>query len=173
MNALPDFEQPRAIFDLVNYVVFEFINVSGSLVTRICERDYAVTREQWQVVAMLASLGPLSPSTLANATTLDGSQLSRTLRAMQAKDLIVRQRVESDGRRALVALTDAGRGLFEQIFPRVVRLHQQVLAGIAPDERRALARALQQMQRNAHEAFGTMPLEAGRGRGRKVKPVRA
>jgi DNA-binding MarR family transcriptional regulator len=157
----------------VNYVVFEFINVSGSLVTRICEHDYGVTREQWQVVAMLASLGPLSPSALADATTLDRSQLSRTLRAMQAKDLILRQRVEGDGRRAVVTLSDGGRALFDKLFPRVVRLHQQVLAGVAPDERRALARALQRMQRNAHDAFTTLAPEAGGGRGRKVKPARA
>ena len=35
----PNFKDPQSIFDLFNFVVFEFMSLSGSVVTRICEGD--------------------------------------------------------------------------------------------------------------------------------------
>jgi len=82
---LPNFENPQSIFDLLNFRVSEFMGLSGSLVTRICENEYGITREEWQFVAMLAELNAMSPSDLAARTTVDRSQASKTLRARRGK----------------------------------------------------------------------------------------
>ena len=75
---LPNLQNPSSIFDLLNFRVSEFYGVSGSLVTKLCEGEFGVTREEWQFIAMLAHLGPLAPSDLAQRTTVDRSQASRT-----------------------------------------------------------------------------------------------
>ena len=86
----PNFKDPQSIFDLFNFVVYEFLSLSGSVVTRICEGDIGITREEWQFVAMLAKLGEMSPSDLASRTTIDRSQASKTLRTLMAKGLVDR-----------------------------------------------------------------------------------
>lgn len=116
-DPLPHFENPQSIFDLLNFQLHEFLGISGSLVTRICENEYGITREEWQFVAMLAELGGMSPSDLAARTTVDRSQASKTLRGLMAKGLVDRQPVPGDGRKARVQLTEAGMQLYRQIFP--------------------------------------------------------
>ena len=98
-DPLPHFENPQSIFDLLNFQLFEFLGISGSLVTRICENEYGITREEWQFAAMLAELGGMSPSDLAARTTVDRSQTSKTLRGLMAKGLVDRQPVRASTRR--------------------------------------------------------------------------
>ena len=108
----PNLLKPKSIFDLLNFRIAEFYGVSGSLVTRMCEGSYGITREAWQVIAMLAALGPMSPSALATKTTIDRSQASKTLKGLSSKKLIFRRAVPGDGRRAIIGLTASGQALY-------------------------------------------------------------
>ena len=148
-SQLPEFDKPQSIFDLLNFRLSELLGISGSLVTRICENEYGITREEWQFVAMLAELNAMSPSDLAARTTVDRSQASKTLRGLMAKGLVERQSVPGDGRRALVLLSQAGLNLFAQLFPRVVQVHHEVLQDLEPAQRQALAHSLSVMQARA------------------------
>ena len=148
-DPLPHFENPQSIFDLLNFQLHEFLGISGSLVTRICENEYGITREEWQFAAMLAELGGMSPSDLAARTTVDRSQASKTLRGLMTKGLVDRQPVPGDGRKARVQLTEAGMQLYRQIFPRVVQVHNEVMQDLSTDERAALARAMHSLRARA------------------------
>lgn len=148
-SRLPAFEQPRSIFDLLNFRLSELMGISGSLVTRICENEYGITREEWQFVAMLAELDAASPSDLAALTTVDRSQASKTLRGLMVKGLVERQAVAGDGRKARVLLTPTGTALFQQLFPRVVKVHHEVLQDLGSAERQMLAQSLTAMQERA------------------------
>ena len=164
---VPNLSQPDSIFDLINFRISEFYGVSGSLVTRICEGEFGVTREEWQFIAMLAHLGPLSPSELARRTTVDRAQASRTLRALSQKRLIFRQRVPGDGRRALVGLHDSGLVLYKRLFPRAREVHDAVLSTLSVRERQVLATCLGKMQVRALEVAnnGLVSAQANRRRG--------
>ena len=148
-SQLPEFDKPQSIFDLLNFRLSELLGISGSLVTRICENEYGITREEWQFVAMLAELKAMSPSDLAARTTVDRSQASKTLRGLMAKGLVERQSVPGDGRRALVLLSQAGLNLFAQLFPRVVQVHHELLQDLEPAQRQALAHSMSVMQARA------------------------
>jgi len=149
----PNFKDPQSIFDLFNFVVFEFISLSGSVVTRICEGDIGITREEWQFVAMLAKLGEMSPSDLANRTTIDRSQASKTLRTLMAKGLVDRHKVKGDGRRAIIGITQQGRSLYEKFFPKVVQLHNEILQDLSDDQRDELAKLMSALHLRAKAAI--------------------
>ena len=149
---VPNFKDPQSIFDLLNFVVFEFISLSGSVVTRICEGDMGITREEWQFVAMLAKLGALSPSDLASRTTVDRSQASKTLRTLMVKGLVDRHQVQGDGRRAIIGLTQQGMALYENFFPKVVQLHHEILQDLSDDQRDELAKLMSVLHLRAKEA---------------------
>lgn len=146
---VPNLAHPASIFDLLNFRVSEFYGVSGSLVTRMCEGEFGVTREEWQFIAMLAALGSLSPSELAARTTVDRSQGSKTLRGLLAKKLIFRETVPGDGRRARVGLTEDGLAFYARVFPRVVEVHTAMLSALDDAEIAVLARCLRKMQETA------------------------
>lgn len=145
----PDLLRPTSIFDLLNFHIAEFYGLSGSLVTRMCEGRYGITREAWQFIAMLAALGPMSPSDLAARTTVDRSQASKTLKGLSAKKLIYRRAVPDDGRRATIGLTTSGQAMYENVFPKVVEVHHSVLTELSSQEKRVLSRCLLKIQRGA------------------------
>lgn len=147
----PNLSHPNSIFDLLNFRVSEFYGLSGSLVTRLCEGEFGVTREEWQFVAMLAALGCLSPSDLAARTTVDRSQTSKTLRALLAKELIFRETDRGDARKAKVGLTESGEAFYARVFPRVVAIHKAMLSGLDEHEIEVLANCLRKMQETAVE----------------------
>lgn len=148
-SAAPDLARPRSIFDLLNFRLSEFMNVSGSLVTRMCEGEFGVTRQEWQFIAMLATMGPTSPSDLARRTTIDRSQGSKTLRELALKKLVRREAVAHDGRRALVHLSERGLRLFEAVFPRAVGINQAVLSSLTDEETRVLALCIHKIHQRA------------------------
>lgn len=168
----PDFVAPQSILDLLNLEMYEVIGISGSLVTRICESDYGITREEWQFMAMLVDLGPLSPSDVAQRTTVDRSQVSKTLAGLVAKQLVERQRVSGDARRVLMRVSPKGQALYAQIFPRVVQVHHALLQDFSPEERARLAADLKRIKHNALAAEqalgpqGTAPRRLGGSRRR-------
>ena len=146
---VPDFNEPSSILDLLNLALYEIIGNSGSLVTRICESDYGITREEWQLMAMLAVLGPMSPSDISARTAIDRSQVSKTLAGLGAKELVLRQRVAGDARRVHLCISAKGLNLYQTLFPRVVRVHHSLLNGFTPGERHSLAQALFRIKCNA------------------------
>ena len=149
---MPRFDRPASIFDLLNLTVSELIGISGSLVTRICESDHGITREEWQFMAMLASLGALSPSDLAAQTTVDRSQVSKTLKGLVHKKLVQREPVPGDGRRVRMVLSAGGQAFYDRLFPRMVQVHGELLAGFSPQECQRLAHDLVRIQANALRA---------------------
>jgi DNA-binding MarR family transcriptional regulator len=160
MGRVANLVKPGSIFDLLNFRIAEFYGLSGSLVTRLCEGKYGITREAWQFIAMLAALGPMSPSELATKTTVDRSQASKTLKGLIAKKLIFRRAVPGDGRRATIGLTLTGHALYEQIFPKVVEVHHSVLADLSIQEKKLLASSLQKIQAGAVRATATRLVDA-------------
>jgi DNA-binding MarR family transcriptional regulator len=169
---LPNFKDPQSIFDLLNFVVFEFVSLSGSVVTRICEGDMGITREEWQFVAMLAKLGGMSPSDLASRTTVDRSQASKTLRTLEVKGLVNRHQVQGDGRRAIIGLTQQGLALYAEFFPKVVHLHNEILQDLNDDQRDDLAQLMNVLHVRAKEATASFKPENRAPRrqgGRKAK----
>ncbi len=169
---LPNFKDPQSIFDLLNFVVFEFVSLSGSVVTRICEGDMGITREEWQFVAMLAKLGEMSPSDLASRTTVDRSQASKTLRTLEVKGLVNRHQVQGDGRRAIIGLTQQGLALYAEFFPKVVHLHNEILQDLNDDQRDDLAQLMNVLHVRAKEATASFKPENRAPRrqgGRKAK----
>jgi DNA-binding MarR family transcriptional regulator len=163
----PDLLRPTSIFDLLNFRIAEFYGLSGSLVTRMCEGNYGITREAWQFIAMLAALGAMSPSDLAARTTVDRSQASKTLKGLSAKKLIYRRTVAGDGRRAIVGLTASGQAMYDQIFPKVVEVHHSVLGELSAHEKKVLSACLLKIQRGAAlaTAMGLVDAHADRRHG--------
>lgn len=149
--AAPDFSAPRGIMDLLNYQMYLGLSFSTAGVTRLCEREFGITRHEWGFLALLASFGALSPSALALRSGMDRSRTSKALMPLAAKGLVARRAVPHDGRRAEVALTPAGRRLVERIFPRVLQIHHELLQPFSAAERAVLGRLLSRLLRRAIE----------------------
>ncbi len=87
------------------------------------------TLAESRVLFELAHREASSPGDLAAALDLDAGYLSRILRRFERRGLLTRTAAATDGRRAVLALTDAGHAAFA---PLNERSHDDIAALLAP-----------------------------------------
>lgn len=146
MNPL---RQPRTLDDLMNFRLHRLFALSSAPIVRLLEGRHGVTRREWRLVALLASRGPLSPSDLATHGRLDRARTSRAIGALVEKQLVLRQALTADPRRARVSLTPAGERLYAEVFPVVSDVNTQLLSALDDAQLDALDAALQRLTERA------------------------
>ncbi len=95
-----------------------------------------------RIVWELAQTEGYSAARLAGALSLDPGYLSRLLRALEERKLIIRSASPRDARETLIALTEAGRGAYAAINTSSQQEVGAMLATLSPAERARLVGAL-------------------------------
>ena len=88
----------RPLDDLLLYRLSRLLAVGGSMVIRLCEGRFGITRREWRLIATLASRGDLSSSQLAEHAQLDRARTSKAVGSMVAKGLLSRAHPAGDRR---------------------------------------------------------------------------
>src|SRR6516225_6248775 len=107
----PTTESRRPLDDLLVYRLSRLLSVAGSMVIRLCEGRFGITRREWRLIATLASHGELSSSGLAEHAQLDRARTSKAVGSLVEKELIARSHPVGDRRQVLLCLTGRGRDL--------------------------------------------------------------
>jgi len=111
------------------------------------------------VLAHLSRRGPLTPGELAAAERVRPQSLTRTLASLEGEALITRQSHPADGRRSLMAVTEAGRlVLSRDLRQRDAWLALAMAGHLTPTERELLLLAGQLLERLAEVDDITAPL---------------
>lgn len=101
------------------------------------------------VLARLAAAGPDSPGSLAELERVRPQAMATTLAGLERRGLVGRTPDAADGRRAVVALTDAGRTVLEERRSQSVDRLARALDDFTPEERAALRAAMPLLDRLA------------------------
>ncbi|MBX3655281.1 MAG: MarR family transcriptional regulator [Ramlibacter sp.] len=149
MSADARLMRPQSLDDLLLYRTSRLLGVAGSLVIRLCEGRFGITRREWRVMALLARNEGLLSSQLAERAQLDRARTSKAVSSLVAKQLVSREPRPSDRREARLALTPAGRELYETMFPVVVDINRELLEAVSADEVAQLDRILDALHQRA------------------------
>jgi len=171
--ARPGSAESSPLHELLLYRLNRVLATAGSLVIRLCEGRFGITRREWRVIAALAVQDDLLSSQLAERAQLDRARTSRAVTALTAKKLVRREVGPADRRQARLRLTPAGRALYEELHPLVTDINQQLLGALERTEVAALDAALATLQERA-EAMVAQSSElpkADRRRGRTRSPA--
>lgn len=172
MTQTTDLGTPAAVEDMLLLRISRLLSTGGGMVIRLCEGRFGITRREWRVIGLLATLPPgegLRPSDLAVRAQLDRARTSRALSSLAAKQLVSRDAMPGDRRQAGVKLTERGRALHGELFPLVKEINLDLLAGLSPQEVLALDGMLTRMQARAERLAAATQDElpkADRRRGR-------
>lgn len=89
-----------------------------------------VTEQQWRVLRVLQEAGETDATQLADAASLLPPSLTRMVRSLEARGFITLRKDPNDGRRSLIALTDAGKGFLRKVSPESAAIYAQIEAQI-------------------------------------------
>ena len=104
--------QPSELDDLFLYHLARLMSSAGTMVVRLCEGGFGITRREWRMIGLLATKGAMQPSQLAELAQLDRTRTSRTISTLIAKGLLHKQGMAGD-------VSDAELEVLSQVFERV------------------------------------------------------
>jgi DNA-binding MarR family transcriptional regulator len=109
-----------------------------------------LTLPETSALARLDRGGPATPGALAKLEQISPQSMGATLGALEARGLVARCPDPSDGRRAVMSLTEAGRQVLQdKRNARTQQLAQALSAGFTPAELRQLMAATPLLERLA------------------------
>jgi homoprotocatechuate degradation regulator HpaR len=88
-------------------------------------REHNVTEPQWRVLRVINERISTDTTGLAETALLHGSSVTRILKELEERRLIVRELDSQDRRRMIIALTPAGRELVQSSSGPMVRVLRQ------------------------------------------------
>src|SRR5260370_12266239 len=117
--------------------------------------EAGVTESQFGVLESLYHLGPLHPCDLGAKLLCSSGNMTLVLDNLERRGLVRRQRGRTDRRFVTVHLTDAGRRLIAEVFPRHRAGIVRALGVLGDDEQDALwplGRKLGRQERDGPES---------------------
>ncbi len=132
-------------------------------------RQCELTLPAWRILAALWGGGELSLGSLAQATSVEISTLSRQVGSLVDRGLVVRRPSGIDWRSINLSLSAQGREVVEQLVPSVLRHEQAALAGVKEADKRRLKQLLMLIYDNLSQLDEVKPPAAAR---QKLKGAR-
>ena len=151
MDAAARLTDPESLDDLLLYRMSRVLGVASSMVIRLCEGRFGITRREWRILAALAQHEGLLSSELAQRAQLDRARTSKAISSLVDKQLLAREPRCGDRRQVELALTDTGRALYREFFPLVRAINQELLEVLSATEVARIDAALKLLQQRADE----------------------
>lgn len=111
--------------------------------------DTTLTLNQLSAMGTLARLGPLTLGELAAAERIQPPSMTRTVSALEARGLVVREADADDRRLVIVRLSDKGTQMLAADRRRRDAWLNHRLRELTPDEREVLRRAVPVLEKLA------------------------
>ena len=105
-------------------------------------RSVGLTLVQLRTIVVLAAFDELTVKELCVHAMVKQPTMSRALDRMEKEGLVVRSNSTNDRRVRFIRLTEAGRRVFEQVWPVMDRAHDFLFRALSEREREELARML-------------------------------
>ncbi|CAL99956.1 DNA-binding MarR family transcriptional regulator [Saccharopolyspora erythraea NRRL 2338] len=109
----------------------------------------AITLSQLSALFCLNKVGPMTPGELAAKEGVQPPSMTRVIAALEDSGLVVRRAHPTDGRQAIVELTDAGKARIDEEVSARERWLDLQLADLTEEERTTLCRAAEIIDRLA------------------------
>jgi len=159
-----DLKHPAGIEDLLLFRMSKVIAQGGSIVTRICEGRFGITRREWTVLAITARADSMLWAEVSRRCEIDDARLSRAVSSLVDKKLLLKSQLPH--RQLALSLTQAGRDLYAQMFPIALGINAQMMSALDPGLADALVQALERLhERGEQMVRDTVVPKANRSRG--------
>ena len=110
-------------------------------------RRHGVTEQQWRVLRALSSVDRTTAGALAGLTVLSAPSLSRILRDLARRKLIIRKDSRTDQRSSWISLSVAGRAFLNRVAPESEAAYDAIERSVGRERLTALHGILDDLER--------------------------
>lgn len=134
--------------DLQRYFPYRLARLAEQVslaVAEVYSERFALTRQEWRVLAILGVRPQIATKEIGPLTTLDKMQVSRAVQGLQSRGIARRKHHPEDRRELIVALTPAGRALYRKIVPFALARETELLDVLTAEEVKVLDRVMHKL----------------------------
>ncbi|MEE7547281.1 MarR family transcriptional regulator [Xanthomonas sp. Kuri4-1] len=121
--------------------------VSGNIAKVYGDR-YGMAIPEWRVITILALYPGSSASEVSDRTAMDKVAVSRAVARLLERGFIRRETHGDDRRRSMLALSAAGRQVYETVAPLVNEMEQRLMSVLSEEERHTLEALIDRLARD-------------------------
>lgn len=133
-------------------------------------RQHRITEQQWRVLRALTAVDQIEVLALAETTFLLPPSLSRILRDLDKRKLIVRRTSPDDLRRGLVSISPRGLALIEKVGAQSEAIYNEITRRFGPEKLRNLHELLARLEQVLAEPIETND-DARGAPNRRLRPM--
>lgn len=126
-------------------------NAVSDLIARAYRGKFALKIPEWRVMALLGEGAVATQRELVSATAMDKVTVNRACKALEERALVGRVPNIKDGRSHHLALTDAGRDLYDQIVPQALQIEDELEKILGSGEAKQLEQMLAMLRARVAE----------------------
>lgn len=134
--------------DLQHYFPYRLARLAEQVslaVAEVYSERFALTRQEWRVLAILGARQEIATKEIGPLTTLDKMQVSRAVQGLQSRGIASRRHHPDDRRELIVSLTPAGRALYRKIVPYALARETELLDVLTAEEAKVLDRVMHKL----------------------------
>ncbi|WP_417479969.1 MarR family winged helix-turn-helix transcriptional regulator [Maricaulis maris] len=140
-----------SLHDYLPYRLAVTSNQVSRVVARAYQARFGLTVWEWRVIALLGEAEPMTAQSLSDIAAMDKVSVSRAVKALVERGLVVRAERASDRRSRDLRLTNPGRALYLEIVPVALGAEADLLDGLDAEEVAILVRLLEAVRSRAAE----------------------
>ncbi len=130
------------------------LNVLSSLVSQALTQVYGrhhLGIPEWRVLVTLGESEVMTAKAIGERTHMHKTKVSRAVAQLEARKLLTRRANRADLREAFLTLTPAGRLVYRELAPSALAFMDRLFEVVAPTDRPAFDRAVQELTRRSAE----------------------
>lgn len=121
-----------------SYLISLWANAFSSPSVKSIEKEFDTGRDEFNVMFTLAARGPSLASDICLLNSRPKNSISRAVNRLSKRGLLTRTPLESDLRKEMLSLTDAGQKMYQDTLPAFLDRQRELLAPLEYEERRML-----------------------------------
>lgn len=120
--------------------------ISNEIAKFYIER-YDITMPEWRVIAVLGITPNVSAGYICEVGEMDKVAVSRAVNKLLESGRIIRDFAKEDKRRSILALSETGQDIYDEIVPLAKDYEKQILDALDPNEQEALDSILSKLMK--------------------------
>lgn len=148
---MPDEHEALRLAAFLPYQLSIASNAVSDRIAQVYRSRFGLKIPEWRIMAVLGDAGPQTQRALTAATVMDKVAVNRACKTLEARGLLVREPNARDGRSHHIALTETGRGMYDEIVPLALEMERRLFASLTDEERGGFAALLAKVREQAGE----------------------
>jgi len=123
--------------ELHNFLPYQLSVLSNKISKGIAKfyRDkHGINVPEWRVLVILSATNHQTAKDLASLSQMDKVKISRTMKSLVTKGLIVERTCKDDARARRYNLTINGRQLINEVKPQALAFENELIKSLSPEE---------------------------------------